>query len=196
MVCRYGRSRTRSRTVPISSGASFIGRHFALVTLLVLSSKLVVLLTFLLGESLELLRDDLGNVAESCVGIGLLYSRTMHVGVDEERGLIALGGVRILLLLLLPFAVIVAIVTGGDVILHLSLVPLLVLGSEIFPLLLLVLGESLELLRQNFGDVTEFGIWVLSLDSLAIGAAVQVKTTSIWKISTSVGTGKRTQTNG
>ena len=175
MVCRYGRSRTRSRTVPISSGASFVGRHFALVTLLVLSSKLVVLLTFLLGESLELLRDDLGNVAESCVGIGLLYSRTMHVGVDEERGLIALGGVGILLLLLLllPFAVVLAVVTGWDVVLHLSLVPLLVLGSEIFPLLLLVLREPLELLRQNFGDITEFGIWVLGLDSLAIGAAVR-----------------------
>jgi hypothetical protein len=99
----------------------------------------------------------------------------MHVGVDEERRLIALGGVGILLLLLLALSVVLTVIAGRNVVLHLSLVPLLVLRREILPLLLLVLGEPFELLGQDFGNVTKLGFWILSLDPLAVGTTKRYK---------------------
>ena len=169
-------SSVRLKIVPNSSGASFVGSHLALVTLLVLRRKLVVLLAFLLGEGLEKLRDDLGNVSEACFGVGLLDGRTVHVGVDEERRLVALGGIGILLLLLLlALTVILAVIAGRDVVFHLPLVPLLVLRSEILPLLLLILRKTLKLLGQDLGNVAELGFWILSLDSLAVCTTIKKK---------------------
>jgi len=135
--------------LPLSS--SFVSRHLTLVTRLVLESKFIILAAFLLGEGLELLGDNLGNITEASLGVLLLHGRTVRVGVDEEGALVALRCVGILLLLLTALAVVVTVITRRFVVLHLPFVPFLVLFGEIFPLLLLLFGKSLVLLRENFG---------------------------------------------
>jgi len=126
--------------------------HFCLVTFLVGRSLDVPLGTLLFGESLELSRDNLGNVAKGRVRVLFLDLGTDGHAVKEVGRHVPLGHVRITLgLLLLSSTAAAALikVIGRNVMLHLLLVTELV-GSGLFvPLGLLLLRKFLELSRKE-----------------------------------------------
>ena len=146
-----------------------IDRHLPLVTLLILGSLLVPVRALLLGQGLEVLRNDLGNLTKLGVGVCRLDIVAGSVRVQEEAALVTLGGVGVLGLLLLflllgGIRVRVGIgleVRGWLVRFHLALVTLLVLGGELVPAFLLGFGDRLELGGEDLGlcyGVGEVGV--------------------------------------
>jgi len=83
-----------------SPKSRLVRRHRRLVTFLILHRLLIPVRAFLLGQRLEIPRDDLGDLAEIGLGIGSLDVIPGGIRVQEVTVQVALGSVRVLLLLL------------------------------------------------------------------------------------------------
>jgi len=109
-----------------------VNGHRPLIPLLILRRLLIPVLPLLLGQCLEVPRDNLRNLAKLGLGVGSLDIVPRGIGVEEEGGLVALGSVGILLLFL-PFSFFGCVGVGigvgfggGFVVFHLGLVALLI----------------------------------------------------------------------
>mmetsp|Transcript_41747 Transcript_41747/g.87603 ORF Transcript_41747/g.87603 Transcript_41747/m.87603 type:complete len:219 (-) Transcript_41747:260-916(-) len=155
--------------------------HLPLIPNLILRRLLIPILPLLLGQRLEMPGNDLGNFSKLGLGIGGLDVVTRGVRVEEEAGLVSLGGVGVLLLLLLlallggvaVVAVGVGIGGGGFVVFHFALVAFLVFHGELIPSCPLGFRDFLEFGGEELRNITKLGIRILLLHPLTIRIRIQ-----------------------
>mmetsp|Transcript_12810 Transcript_12810/g.35484 ORF Transcript_12810/g.35484 Transcript_12810/m.35484 type:complete len:221 (-) Transcript_12810:175-837(-) len=142
--------------------------HFLFVPSLVFCCQHLKFSLFIRVQLLPSGTQQLSNLSKRCIGMGLFDFAAFLVGEVHVSTLPAFGGVGVFLgFLRFWFGFLVRIVVrivrrfiGG----HFSLVPRFVLGSHVFPFLLLLVRERLVTLRDKPRDIPERSIRVLLLD--------------------------------
>ena len=123
---------------------SLVDLHLAIISDLVFGCLGIPAGSLVLWKLLEPLGDHLGNLSEGGVRVFLLDDRPDSHREQEVGAEVSLGLIRVLLGLLAT--TLATLIRWRDIVLHLCLVPLLVGGSLLLPMLLLRVRKGLVFL--------------------------------------------------